>query len=525
MARIIYEHQARAALAEGTAQFARAVGTTLGPGGRNVGLLSRGRVAITKDGVTVAREATLADPFPGIAARMVRQASEAVSRTAGDGTTTVAVLTDALLQEGHRLVTAGYSAILLSRAMRELSLAVAHVLKGMAKPVKSRDEIYQIALVSSNGDQEVANLVADALIEAGPKGIVTMENGIKTHCSLRVVAGAQYPTGWMTPELVTDQARMETTFENPYVLVTETHLHPMKPIVPILEKVYSAGRPLLIFCMSASGPALKTMVMNLHKKTLQAVAVPAPYFSDIATESLRDLAALTGATLHTPFTGRRIESLTLEDLGHVHQAIIGKRTTTLVCHSRPAACLDRIGQLERQIEREPSEHEKERLRERLSKLAGAVAVIEIGGNTETELKERRDRFDDALHAARGAMDHGVLPGGGLALMHAMQKVRDIVPTANDETREACLRLFRAACAEPLRRIARNSGANADHVEAQVRAKNYRLAFNARTGKLEDPWKTGILDPAQVPMLALTKAADVASLLLNTGCVILKGDKR
>lgn len=524
MDRIIYEHAARQALTDGAHQFARAVGTTLGPGGRNVGLFARGMVTITKDGVTVAREATLADPFPGVAARIVRQASEAVSRTAGDGTTTVAVLTDALLQEAHRLATADFSPILLSRAMREISLAVAHVLKGMARPIKTRDDIYQIALVSANGDQEVADIVADALTEAGPKGIVTMEDGVRTHCSLRVVAGAQYPTGWMSPEMVTDPARMETTFKDPYILVTETHLHPMKPIVPILEKVYSAGRPLLIVCLSASGPALKTLAINLQKKTLQAVAVPAPYFSDIASESMRDIAALTGATLHSPFTGRRIESLTLEDLGQVRQVTVGKRTTTIVCHTQHPATLLRIAQLERQVEREPSEHEKERLRERLSKLAGAVAVIEIGGVTETAMKERRDRIDDALHAARGAMDYGVLPGGGLALMQAMHKVREQVPTAKDETHEAALRLFRTACAEPLRRIARNAGANPDQAEAQVRAKNYRFAFNARTGKLEDPWKSGILDPAQVPMLALTRAAETAALLLNTGCVILKGGR-
>lgn len=513
MARLLYEHDARTALLEGTHQFARAVGSTLGPGGRNVGLYSRDRIALTKDGVTVAREATLADPFPGVAGRMVRAASEAVSGAAGDGTTTVAVLTDAILREAHRLVTAGHSPILLSRAIRELAGEIAGVLQGMAKPVRSREDLYRIALVAANGDEEVGNIVADALQQAGPQGIVTIEDGVKTYCSLRVVAGACYPTGWVSPDFATDKERMTCTFEKPYVLLAEIHLHRMEPFFPILEKVYSSGRPLLVVALSVSGPALKTLTVNLHKKTLRACAIQAPYFADIATETLRDLAALTGATVHSPYTGRRFEDLTLEDLGQVRSVTVAQRTTTLVCDDRPAAMLERIGQLERQIARESNGHERERLRERMSKLAGGVAVIEVGGNTETELKERRDRIDDALHAARGALEHGTLPGGGLALLAASRRVRgDRYMVAEG--------LMRTACAEPLRRIARNAGANPDQVEAQVRAKNYRLTFNARTGRLEDPYKAGILDPAKVTLMAFTKAAETAALMLNTGCVIL-----
>jgi chaperonin GroEL len=489
-----------------------------------VGLFSRGRVALTKDGVTVAREATLADPFPGVAARMVRRASEAVSKAAGDGTTTVAVLTDAILMEAHRLVTGGYSPILLARAIREIAADLAQVLKAQAAPAKTREDLFRIASLAANGDEEIAHIVADALQEAGPRGIVTMEDSPRTDCSLRVVAGAQYPTGWVSADLVTDPHRLTTTLEDPYVLLTESHLHRMPPLFPILEKVYSAGKPLLVVALSVSGPALKTMIVNLRKGTLRACAVHAPYFADIATESLRDLAALTGATLHSPYTGRRLEDLTLDDLGRVRQAIVGKRSTTLVCNARTSATLQRIGQLERLVEKEPTDYEKGRLRERLSKLAGAVAVIEIGGRTEAEQKERRDRIDDALHAARAAQDHGVLPGGGLALLQAEARSREIVPWRGDGSREAAVGIMRRACAEPLRRIARNAGANADQVEAQVRAKNFRLAFNARTGKLEDPWKAGILDAALVPALAITRAAETAALLLNTGCIILKGGK-
>lgn len=528
MAYIALEAAARAALARGVHDFAAAVGSTLGPGGRNVALASKGKLALTKDGVTVAREVDLADPFPAIGARMVRAASEAVAKGAGDGTTTVAVLTDAILQGAHRLVVGGFNPILLSRIIRELALDTCRALQQLRIPCRGREALFRIALIAANGDEEVANLVADALEQAGSRGIVTIEDGKRTYCSLRVVAGARYPTGWASPDFVTEGGRQAVTLQNPYILLAETHLHPMEPFFPILEQVYSAKRPLLVVCLSISGPALKTLTVNLKKKTLEACAVHAPYFSDIASDTLRDLAALTGATVYSPYTGRRFQSLTLQDLGEARSVTVTKTTTTLICDSKRPEVIVRIGQLERQIEREASDHEKQRLRERLSKLAGAVSILEVGGNTETELKERRDRIDDALHAARGAMEHGILPGGGLALLQAAHRMEYGILRSNAKWQElfhAALRMMREACAEPMRRIVRNAGGNADHVVAQVRAADYRMVYDAKTWQLVDPMEAGIHDPAQVPMLALAKAAETAALILNAGAVVFKEGKK
>jgi chaperonin GroEL len=516
MAKILFERDAQQALLAGAKTFSRAVGSTLGPGGRLVGLSARGGHVLTKDGVTVARETTLPAWAQNIAANMIRGAAEAVVSTAGDGTTTVAVLVGALLEEAGKYTAAGLSPVLVARGIRDKAAEVDATLRAMVVPANTREEIYRVAYVASNGDDEIANLVADALMQAGPDGVITIENNFRSYSRLNVVRGAQYPTGWTTPEFATNKERMTATFEQPYIFLCEAHLHPMPPLGPLLERVHSSGRPVLIFCDSISGPALKTLLVNNRRKTLRSVAVTSPYFADIKTDTLRDLAALTGATVYSPVLGRRLQDWDLRDLGEARSVVVSKFSTQIIgAGGSPEAIAARVEYLKAACEREQSQEEKKRLRERLAKLAGGVAIIEAGGVTELESKERRDRIDDALNAARHAMAGGVLPGGGAALVHASKGLR----AAADDAHDNAAVLMRRACTAPLLRIASNAGARAEAVLGEVLKSPSGFGYDAKSEEVCDLVAAGVVDPAQVTITALAKAAETAALIINTGCVM------
>jgi chaperonin GroEL len=525
MATIHYDTNARRMLIDGANTFARAVGSTLGPGGRTVVIRKRDVNAITKDGVTVAREIDLENPIHAAGAVMIREAAEEAVKIAGDGTTTVSVLAHTLLVEGEKLLVAGFNLRDIQRGMASAVTSICRALDAMAKPCGDREALYRVALVSSNGDEEVANIVADALTVAGPHGIVSIETGYQPHSSMRHVEGMQFGQGWVSPDLVNDLITMRAKHQDCFVLICACHLFRMEPLAGIFDKVYHSGKPLLIVAHSVSGQVLNTLTINLKRGTLKAVAVTAPYFADIQGEALRDIAAVTGAKIHDPYLGSRLEAMTLADLGTAAAVVVDKRSTTIIGGGGSAESItERRDTLLRQISREESPTERERLSERLSKIVGGASIISVGGSTETEIKERRDRFDDALHAARAAMDGGVVPGGGVALLRASQ---GLVWRGGEfsESESQGIRLVITACEHPLRLIAKNAGANGDHIVAAVKAMRDVGGWNAATGEIAaDMHLAGIVDPLKVAKTALEKAVSVASLMLASGCVIYKQKK-
>lgn len=525
MATIFYNTKARRMLIDGANTFARAVGSTLGPSGRSVVIRKREVNAITKDGVTVAREIDLENPIHAAGAVMIREAAEEAVKLAGDGTTTVSVLAHALLTEGEKLLVAGFNVREIQRGMSHAAATICGALDAMAKPCAERDDLYRVALVSANGDSEVANLVADALTIAGQHGIVSIETGYQAHSSLRHVEGMQFGQGWVSPDLVNDPVTMRSRHEDCYVLICACHLFRMEPLAGIFDKVYHSGKPLLIIAHSVTGQVLNTLTINLKRGTLKAVAVTAPYFANIQGEALRDIAAVTGAKIHDPYLGSRLETMTLADLGTAAGVIVDKRSTTIIGGGGASeAITERRDTLLRQIAKEESPTERERLSERLSKIVGGASIISVGGATETEIKERRDRFDDALHAARAAMDGGVVPGGGVALLRASGFLW--CKSNFTESEAQGIRLVMKACAQPLRLIAQNVGANGDHIVTTVESMKGVGGWNAVSGEfVTDMHAAGIIDPLKVAKTALEKAVGVASMMLSTGCVIHKKTKR
>src|SRR4030081_564818 len=491
-----FDENARHALLRGIEKLAKAVKATLGPSGRNVIIDKKfGSPTITKDGVTVAKEIELEDPYENMGAQLVREVASKTSDIAGDGTTTATVLAEAIYKEGLRNVTAGANPTSLQRGIMKAVDAVVDELKKISKKVSDRTEIAQVATVSSNWDKTIGDIIADAMDKVGKDGTITVEEAKSIDTTLDVVEGMQFDKGYLSPYFVTNAEAMEAVLDNPYILIYEKKISSLKDMLPLLEKVAKAGRPLLIISEDVEGEALATLVVNKLRGTLQVAAVKAPGFGDRRKAMLEDIAVLTGGKLITEDLGIKLENVKLEDLGRTKRVTIDKETTPLVeGEGKQADIQGRVSQIRRQIEETTSDYDREKLQERLAKLAGGVAVINVGAATETEMKEKKARVEDALHATRAAVEEGIVPGGGVAFIRA-QKALDKLRLPGDEAGGGGI--VRRALEEPLRRIVGNAGLEGSIVLQKVEEGQGGFGYNARTDQYEDLVAAGVIDPTKV----------------------------
>ena len=513
-----FDIAARDALAEGVNRLADAVKVTLGPKGRNVVLDKKfGSPTITKDGVTVAKEIELKDPFQNMGAQMVREVASKTSDVAGDGTTTATVFAQAIFREGLKNVTSGANPMDLKRGIDTAVAAVIGHIKKVAKTVKSHEEIAQVARTSANNDTEIGDLIADAMDKVGKDGVITVEEAKSMDTALDVVEGMQFDRGYLSPYFVTDQETMEAILEDAYILIYDKKISNMRDLVPVLEKVAQLGKPLLIIAEDIEGEALATLVVNKLRGTLRVAAVKAPGFGDRRTAMLEDIAVLTGGRVISEDAGLKLEGTTLDDLGQAKRVSIDKDNTTVVEGSGKAADIKgRVSQIRTQIEETTSDYDGEKLQERLAKLAGGVAVINVGAATETEMKEKKARVEDALHAARAAVEEGVVPGGGVTFIRAIHVVDTIKAEGDEATGVA---IIRRSLEEPLRQISANAGLEGAIVVQKVAAAKGANGYNALTDVYEDLVKAGITDPAKVSRTAIENGASIASLLLTTEALV------
>ena len=512
---------ARARLKRGVDALAEAVKITLGPKGRNVVVgKSFGSPTITKDGVTVAREIELSDPVENMGAQMVKEVATKTSDLAGDGTTTATVLAQAIFREGLKNVTAGANPMELKRGIEKAVDAVVDELKRLSVPSAGKKEIAQVGTISANNDKEIGNLIAEAMEKVGKDGVITVEEAKGLETTLETVDGMQFDRGYLSPYFVTNPENMEAALEDVYLLIHDGKISTMKDLLPILEKVAQSSKPLLIIAEDVEGDALATLVVNKLRGTLKVTAVKAPGFGDRRKEMLRDIAVLTGGTVISEEVGRKLENTSLEDLGRAKRIVIDKDTTTVVDGKvKPDELQGRINEVKAAIEKSTSDYDREKLQERLAKLSGGVAIINVGAATETEMKEKKARVEDALHATRAAVEEGIVPGGGVALLRA-QSVLDRIRGTEDE--KTGVEIVRRALEEPIRIIARNAGGEASIVVAKVRASKERnFGYNAATDTYEDLVKAGVIDPTKVTRTALQNAASIAGLLLTTECVVVE----
>jgi len=520
-----FGEDARAKVLKGVNLLADAVTVTLGPKGRNVVLeKSWGAPTVTKDGVTVAKEIELADRFENMGAQMVKEVASKTSDTAGDGTTTATVLARAIFTEGAKMVAARHDPMSLKRGIdRAVEAAVAE-LKSLSKPTRNRDEIAQVGTVSANGDHEVGSLIADAMDKVGKEGVITVEEAKSLDTTLEVVEGMQFDRGYLSPYFITDPDRMECTLEDVYILVHEKKISALKDMLPLLEKVAQSGRPLLLIAEDLEGEALATLVVNKLRGIINACAVKAPGFGDRRKAMLQDIAILTGGSMIAEELGLKLEGVTLKDLGRAKKVVIDKDNTTIIDGKGAKPEVEgRIKQMRAQIEETTSDYDREKLQERLAKLAGGVAVLKVGAATEIEMKEKKARVEDALHATRAAVEEGVVPGGGVALLRAIPALDKI--KVDDEEERLGIQIVRRAMEDPARRIAWNAGADPAVVVDRIRNAKGAHGFNAATEEYEDLVKAGIIDPTKVVRTALQNAASVASLLLTTECMIAEKPKK
>ena len=518
---IIYENKARNAMLFGINTLADAVKVTLGPKGRNVLLdKSYGSPTITKDGATVAKDIELPDSFENIGAQLVKEVASKTADAAGDGTTTATVLTQAIYREGIRLVAAGHSPMDLKRGIEKSVDAVVEELKRISKPINDSKEITQVGTISANGDASIGNIIAEAMQKVGKEGVITVETSQGLETTLDVVEGMQFDRGYLSPYFVTDPERMEVSFEDAYVLVHEKKISNMQELVPLLELVAKAAKPLLIIAESIENEALATLVVNKLRGTLQVAAVKGPGFGDRRKDTLQDIAVITGGKLFADELGLKLDEVTLADLGRVARVTIDKDTTTLIGGAGNKDDIEgRCRQLRKQIEESKSDYDRERIQSRLAKLVGGVAVIKVGAFTETEMKERKGHVDDALSATRAAVEEGIVPGGGVAYIRC-GKVLDKLELTEAEKPGAAI--IRRALEEPLRQIACNGGYEGSVVLNQVSEhKNTAYGFNAATGVYEDLIVAGVMDPTKVARTALLNAASVAALLLTTEAMVVQ----
>jgi chaperonin GroEL len=515
---IVYSESSRQAILRGVNQLADAVKVTLGPKGRNVVLEKKfGGPTITKDGVTVAKEVELKDPLENMGAQMVREVASKTSDIAGDGTTTATILAQAIFREGVKSVAAGANPMALKRGIEKAVEAVVEEVRKFSKPV-SGDAIAQVGTISANGDATIGNTIAEAMQKVGKDGVITVEESKTMSTELQTVDGMQFDRGYLSPYFVSDPDRMEAVLEDPYILIHEKKISNMKDLLPLLEQIARAGRPLLIIAEEVEGEALATLVVNKLRGTLNAAAVKAPGFGDRRKAMLDDIAILTGGKSIMEETGIKLEGVRLEDLGRAKRVTIDKDNTTIVDGAGTQKAIEgRIKQLRTQIEETTSDYDREKLQERLAKLAGGVAVIKVGAATETEMKEKKARVEDALHATRAAVEEGIVPGGGVALLRA-GKVLTTLKAEGDE--QIGIDIIRRATEEPLRQISGNAGFEGAVVIEKVRANNEtNFGFNAASGQFEDLVKTGVIDPTKVTRSALQHAASISALMLTTEALI------
>ncbi|PYQ85989.1 MAG: chaperonin GroEL [Acidobacteria bacterium] len=514
---IVYGEHSRQAVLRGINQLADAVKVTLGPKGRNVVLDKKfGSPTITKDGVTVAKEIDLKDPLENMGAQMVREVASKTSDTAGDGTTTATVLAQAIYREGAKNVAAGANPMDIKRGIEKAVEALTAELKKMSKPV-SGNMVAQVGTISANNDETIGKIIADAMDKVGKDGVITVEEAKTLETSLEVVEGMQFDRGYLSPYFVTDPERMEVVLENPVILIHEKKISSMKELLPVLEQVARLSRPLLIIAEDIEGEALATLVVNKLRGTLQAAAVKAPGFGDRRKAMLEDIATLTGGKAITEDLGLKLENIKIEDLGKAKKITIDKDNTTIIEGAGSSAAIEgRVKQLRTQVEDTTSDYDREKLQERLAKLVGGVAVIKVGAATETEMKEKKARVEDAMHATKAAVDEGIVPGGGVALLRA-SKVFAHLKLGGDQ--QIGVNIVARAIEEPMRWIASNAGQEGSIVVQKVREMKDDEGFNALTDTYENLVKAGVIDPAKVVRSALQNASSIASLLLTTEALI------
>jgi len=513
-----FDETARQALLRGVTKLARAVKATLGPAGRNVILEKKfGSPTITKDGVTVAKEIELPCPYENMGAQLIKEVSSKTSDIAGDGTTTATVLAEAIYAEGLRNVTAGANPISLQRGIMKATEAIVAKLKEISTPVKDSKEVAQVATVSANWDTGIGNIIAEAMDKVGKEGTITVEEAKSIETTLEVVEGMQFDKGYLSPYFVTNPETMECNLENAYILINEKKVSNLKDMLPLLEKVARSGKPLLIIAEDVEGEALATLVVNKLRGTLNIVAVKAPGFGDRRKAMLEDIAILTGGKCITEDLGIKLENVDLADLGQAKRITIGKETTVIVeGEGGSEAIAGRVQQIKNQISETTSDYDREKLQERLAKLAGGVAVINVGAATETEMKEKKARVEDALHATRAAVEEGIVPGGGVALIRAQASIGDLGLSGDEKTgAEIVARAIEA----PLRQLAANAGVEGALIVAEVKKGKGNHGYNVATAKYEDLIKAGVVDPAKVTRSALQNAASISGLLLTTECLI------
>jgi chaperonin GroEL len=521
-----FSTEARERMLRGVDTLANAVKVTLGPKGRNVVIeKSFGAPRITKDGVTVAKEIELEDKFENMGAQMVREVASKTNDLAGDGTTTATVLAQAIVKEGTKSVAAGMNPMDLKRGIDLAVEAIVGDLKAHAKKVTSNDEIAQVGTISANGDTEIGRFLADAMQKVGNEGVITVEEAKSLNTELEVVEGMQFDRGYVSPYFVTNAEKMKVELEDPYILIHEKKLAGLQTMLPLLEAVVQTGKPLLIVAEDVEGEALATLVVNKLRGGLKIAAVKAPGFGDRRKAMLEDIAILTGGTAISEDLGIKLENVTLNMLGRAKKVVIDKENTTIVNGAGAKKDIEaRVTQIKAQIEEATSDYDREKLQERLAKLAGGVAVIRVGGATEVEVKEKKDRVDDALHATRAAVEEGILPGGGVALLRAL-KALDGVKTANAD-QKAGVDIVRRAIQVPARQIIQNAGEDGSLVVGKLLEKaSYNWGFNAATGEYQDLVTAGVIDPAKVVRTALQDAASVASLLITTEALVADKPKK
>jgi len=517
-----FSEEIRAQMCSGVEMLAKAVKATLGPRGRNVVIEKKfGAPLITKDGVTVAKEIELEDKFENLGAQLVREVASKTSDVAGDGTTTATVLAEAIFKSGLKHITAGANPMSVKRGIDKGVEAIVEELRKMSREVQEKKEVAQVAAISANNDKEIGELIADAMEKVGKDGVITVEEAKGLETTLEVVEGMQFDRGYLSPYFVTDPEKMETVFEDPVILIHEKKISNMRDLLPLLEEVARSSRPLLIIAEDVEGEALATLVVNKLRGTLNACAVKAPGFGDRRKEMLKDIAILTGGQVVSEELGIKLENVKFTDLGRAKKVIVDKEHTTIVGGAGDAAAIEgRVKQIKKQIETTTSDYDREKLQERLAKLVGGVAVIKVGSATETELKEKKARVEDALNATKAAVEEGIVPGGGVTLIRA-SRVLDKVETS-DEDEKIGIEILRRAVCEPLRQIAENAGYEGSLVVQEVKAKDKdTVGFDANALEYVDMFERGIIDPTKVVRSALQNASSVAGLMLTTECGIVE----
>ena len=515
---LLYDEDARKAILKGVNTLADAVKITLGPKGRNVIIeKSWGAPTVTKDGVTVAKEIELEDRFENMGAQMVREVASKTSDVAGDGTTTATLLAQAIYREGAKTVAAGSNPMDVKRGIEKAVEVVVKELRNLSKPTKDQKEISQVGTISANNDETIGNIIAEAMGKVGKEGVITVEEAKGLETELEIVEGMQFDRGYLSPYFVTNAEKMTVNLEDCFILINEKKVSSMKDLLPVLEQIAKSGKPLLIIAEDIEGEALATLVVNKIRGTLHVAAVKAPGFGDRRKAMLEDIAILTGGTLISEEMGAKLENTTLQDLGRAKKIMIDKDNTTIVDGAGARASLEgRVKLIRAQIDETTSDYDKEKLQERLAKLVGGVAVIKVGAATETEMKEKKARVEDALNATRAAVEEGIVPGGGVAYLRTLPAL-DALKLEGDE--QTGVNIVKKALEEPLKMIAANAGMEGSIVVERVKEKKGAFGFNARTEQYEDMNKAGVIDPTKVARFALQNAASVAALMLTTQCMV------